>query len=97
MKACERASAYPATNYTHPILPFLLAFYSSISVSVKANFQARVFLPVPASVNSLKPTVIHTIMIRHCFAQRPVNVNTLPGYVILIFHSLETSRPAIQT
>lgn len=57
------------------------------------------FFPASSSFNKQSQIhchTVHTVLIRHCLAQQPLNVNTR-AYVILIFHSLETSRPAIQT
>lgn len=71
----------------------------ALSPSSSSSFSILcVFLTVLASESNCKVTVVGiqswwgTV-----FAQCPINVNTLQAYVILIFHSLVTSRPAIQT
>lgn len=93
-----RSELHWATNHT--CLIFLCYFYSSVSDSVKANSRHHVSLPTQASIGKHSQTDCHirTIMTMLCFAPCPVeDKHSAWENTILIFHSLEASRPAIQT
>lgn len=87
---CECACLHPARVFV--VTPSPSSSTSSCSIGL--------FMCFPASSGLRKQSERHRrtlTVIRHDFAQCPIDVNTLQAYVILIFHTLVTSRPAIQT
>lgn len=77
--------AWHRYNYTHSSISLLSALFVSITLPFKTNFQLGVSLPATATVNNHKHCHIHTVMIRHCFVQHPVNVSNLPALAMVIF------------
>lgn len=72
-----------------------LYFFNIYLIFCQNKLSGLCFLSSP-SLSKQSQTLCHkhTIMIRHCFVQCPVNVSSLPAYHG-DFHSLDTSRPAI--